>query len=95
MYAVIRRYSGVAQLIRELESKQDDVKKVLGGVPGFVSYFAMRDGGALATITICQDRAGTEESSRTTAAWVRENLPGVRVNAPEAYGGEVFITLTK
>jgi len=95
MYAVIRRYSGVARLIRELESKQDDVKKVLGGVPGFISYYAMRDGAALATITICQDRAGTEESSRTTAAWVRENLPGVRVNAPEAYGGEVFITLTK
>lgn len=95
MYAVIRRYSGVGRLIRELESKQDDVKKVLRGVPGFISYYAMRDGEALATITICDDRAGTEESSRTTAAWVRDNLPGVRVHAPEAYGGEVFITSTK
>jgi hypothetical protein len=94
MYAVIRRYSGVAKLIREIESKQDDVKRLISGTPGFVAYYAMRDGEALATITLCQDRAGTEESSRRTAAWVRENLPGVRVKAPEAYGGEVFITAT-
>jgi hypothetical protein len=95
MYAVIRRYSGVAKLISELNSRQDEVKKLIGEGPGFIAYYAIRDGEALATITVCDDREGAEESSRRTANWVRENLPGTRVTTPEAVGGEVFIQLTK
>ncbi|HEY5086073.1 MAG TPA: hypothetical protein VII66_01830 [Gemmatimonadaceae bacterium] len=91
MYAVIRRYSGVAKLIHELEKKQAEVKKLISEAPGFIAYYAIRDGEALATITVCKDRAGADESSRMTATWVRENMAGVRVTAPEAYGGEVFI----
>jgi hypothetical protein len=91
MYAVIRRYSGVAKLIHELEKKQGEVKKLISEAPGFIAYYAIRDGEALATITVCNDRAGADESSRMTATWVRDNMVGVRVTAPEAYGGEVFI----
>jgi hypothetical protein len=93
MYAVIRRYSGVAKLINALDSKQAEVKALISGGPGFIAYYAMRDGEALATITVCQDREGAEESSRRTAQWVRENLAGTRVSAPEAYGGDVFINI--
>jgi len=95
MYAVIRRYSGVAKLIKELDSKQADMKKVISEGPGFIAYYAIRDGEALATITVCKDREGADESSRRSAAWVRENMTGVRVNAPEAYGGEVFIHMSE
>ncbi len=95
MYAVIRRYSGVAKLIKELESKQTEVKKLITETPGFIAYYAIRDGEALATITVCKDREGADESSRRTAAWVRENMTGVRVTAPEAYGGEVFIHIAE
>jgi hypothetical protein len=95
MYAVIRRYSGVAKLIKELENKQTEVKKVLSEGPGFIAYYAIRDGEALATVTVCEDREGADESSRRSAAWVRENMAGVRVTTPEAYGGEVFIHTEK
>jgi hypothetical protein len=95
MYAVIRRYSGVAKLISELDKKQAEVKKVLSEGQGFIAYYAIRDGEALATITVCADREGADESSRRSAAWVRENMAGVRVTAPEAYGGEVFIHLAE
>lgn len=91
MYAVIRRYSGVAKFINELDKRQDEVKKLLGDGPGFIAYYAIRDGEALATVTVCDDREGADESSRRAAAWVRENMAGVRVTTPEAYGGEVFI----
>lgn len=94
MYAVIRRYSGVAKLIHELESKSDEVVKVMREAPGFVAYYAVRDGEALATVTICDDRAGADASTRRAAQWVRDNLPGVRVPPPEAIGGEVFIDAT-
>jgi hypothetical protein len=95
MYAVIRRYSGVAKLINELDKRQDEVKKLIGDGPGFIAYYAIRDGEALATVTVCEDREGADESSRRTAAWVRENMAGVRVTAPEAYGGEVFIHMAE
>lgn len=92
MYAVIRRYSGVAKLIHELDNKKDEVVKVMRGAPGFIAYYAVRDGEALATVTISDDRAGADESTRLAAQWVRDNLPGVRVTTPEAIGGEVFIS---
>ncbi len=95
MYAVIRRYSGVAKLISSLDSRQEEVKKLVSGTPGFVAYYAIRDGEALATITVCKDRAGADESSRATAQWVRDNMAGVRVTAPEAYGGDVFIQMSE
>ncbi|MES2359830.1 MAG: hypothetical protein V4529_15945 [Gemmatimonadota bacterium] len=95
MYAVIRRYSGVAKLIHELDKRQDEVKKLLGDGPGFIAYYAIRDGEALATVTVCENREGADESSRRASAWVRENMAGVRVTAPEAYGGEVFIHMAE
>lgn len=91
MYAVIRRYSGVAKLIRELDNRQAEVKALMSDGPGFIAYYAMRDGEALATITVCESRADTEESTRRTAQWMRDNMTGVRVTPPEAIGGEVFI----
>ncbi|MEO7104506.1 MAG: hypothetical protein ABI311_13955 [Gemmatimonadaceae bacterium] len=95
MYAVIRRYSGVAKLISELDKRQAEVTAVLTGGPGFMSYYAVRDGEALATITVCNSREDAEESTRRAAAWIRDNLAGVRVTPPEAIGGDVFIHASK
>jgi hypothetical protein len=56
------------------------VRELNSGVPGFVSYAAFRaaDGGATvgggATVTVCRDKPGTDESSQRAAAWVRENV---------------------
>jgi hypothetical protein len=91
MYAVIRRYSGVAKLIKELDSRQAEVRTLMSDGPGFIAYYAIRDGEALATITVCNSRSDAEESTRRTAQWMRDNMAGVRVTPPEAYGGEVFI----
>ena len=51
-----------------------DVKALLGGVPGFVSYAAFRSGDGGVTVTVCEDEAGTEESSRRAAEFVKENI---------------------
>ena len=81
MYAVVRNYSGASQLFDELESKKDDVERVIRGVPGLVSYtlFRTTDGGV--SVTVCQDKAGTDESIRVAANWVKENVP-TTVNPP-------------
>jgi hypothetical protein len=59
------------------------------GVPGFVGYYVIKttDGGA--TITICEDRAETEESLRLAADWARENVPTGDASPPEKTEGEV------
>ncbi len=44
-------------------------------MPGFVSYAAFRSGADSGmTVTVCQDKAGTDESSRRAAEWVKENV---------------------
>ena len=35
---------------------------------------AVRSGDGGVTVTVCEDKAGTEESSRRAADWVKDNL---------------------
>ena len=91
MHGVIRRYRGASALNDALVSRSQEVRDVIGGVPSFVAYYAVRTGDELATLTICEDQAGTQESSRRAAEWVRQNVPGAAAAAPEVIEGEVFI----
>jgi hypothetical protein len=77
MHVVVRSYSGdgTSELFDLLEQRADDVKELIGGVPGFVSYAAARTGADTGvTVTLCQDKAGTDESSRRAAEWVKDNV---------------------
>jgi hypothetical protein len=94
MYATARHYKNAAALANAMSSKKDDVRKLIGGVPGFVNYYATRDGDTVTSVSIYNDKAGCDESTRVAGGWVRENvkpLPG----APEITGGEVFINFSK
>jgi hypothetical protein len=79
MHAVVRTWSGqgASELFDLLSQREDEVRELITGVPGFVSYAAVRtgDGGGV-TVTICEDKAGTDESSRRAADWVKENVSG-------------------
>jgi hypothetical protein len=92
MYVVIRSYSGqgASELLDLLEQREEDVKELISGVPGFVSYAAFRteDGGR--TVTACQDKAGTDESSKRAAAWVGENATA-SVDPPEIAEGNTVL----
>lgn len=77
MYLVVRSYSGpgASELFDLLGKRQDEVKNLISGVPGFVSYAAARTGDDTGvTATLCQDKDGTDESSRRAAEWVKENV---------------------
>ena len=76
MHAVVRTYSGqgASELFDLLGQREEDVKALISGVRGFVSYAAVRSGDGGVTVTVCEDRAGTEESSRRAAEWVKENV---------------------
>lgn len=93
MYGVIRRYTDAAKLIKAMANKPQEVERVISSVPGFVAYHAIQSGGSLTTITVCQDQAGTIETTRRAAEWVRANIESGAVGAPEVSAGEVFINL--
>ena len=92
MHIVVRTYSGqgASDLFDAMEQREDDVKELLSGVPGFVSYAAFRSGDGIMTVTACQDKAGTDESSNRAAGWVKENV-SASVDSPEITEGSTFI----
>ena len=76
----------------ELAKRQDEVRDVISGISGFQSYYMVQtdDGGAV-SMSVFDDQAGAEESTRRAAEWVRENLPDLGVSPPEVSSGEVVI----
>ena len=95
MFAVIRKYKGATALIEALATRREEIQSVMVGVTGLISYRAVRtaDDG-LVTITICQTEAGAQESTQRAAAWVRENLPALALEAPEVTSGTLFVELS-
>ena len=69
-----------------------EIEQLLRGVPGFRAYYALRAGdGTVATVTVCDDQAGTAESTRRAAEWVRQNMSGASISPPEVTEGETFL----
>ena len=93
MHIVVRTYSGQgsSELFDALEQSEQDVKDLIGGVPGFVSYAAFRsgDGGGM-TVTACQDKVGTDESSKRAAEWTKANI-GATVDPPTITEGSTVL----
>jgi hypothetical protein len=92
MYAVVRSYSGqgALELFEQLEQRNDEVKDLIGGVPGFVSYTALQSSEGGVTVTVCQDKTGTDESSRRAAEWVKENVSAMS-NPPVVTEGSTVV----
>ena len=95
MYAVVRAYSGqgAAELFDLLGQREDDVKALISGVPGFVNYAAVRSGDGGVTVTVCEDKAGTDESSRRAAEFVKENV-SVTADPPAITEGNTVLQIS-
>ena len=92
MYVVVRSYSGqgASELFDLLGQREEEVKDLISGVPGFVSYSAFRSGDGGMTVTFCQDKAGTDESSKRAAGWVKENV-STTVSPPAITEGSTLL----
>jgi hypothetical protein len=91
MYVVVRKWANAAALADVLVQREQEVKRLLEGVEGFVAYYAIRDGGTVTSVSVYQTREGTQESTRIAGAWVKEHLPGAAIGAPEVTEGETFL----
>lgn len=95
MQTVIRKYSGkgAKELFDVLEKRAADVEELMRTVKGFVSYTLARSGDGGFSVTVCQDKAGMDESVQKAKAWIAENGGSTGVSAPEISEGSVLVHL--
>ena len=93
MYAVIRRYEGIApEAVPEImRSVNESLLPAMGGVPGFVAYYALEEGnGVIASIAVFQDRGAADEGARVFADPARRSVARELLTTPQVTSGEVI-----
>jgi 4-diphosphocytidyl-2C-methyl-D-erythritol kinase len=92
MHATVRIYSGANDLADALVERKDEVKQIISEIDGFKAYYLVRTSDGATSISVYDNEAGAEQSNRVAAAWVAENLPDLRITAPQISAGEVAIS---
>ena len=96
MHGVIRSYSGqgAKELFDLIIERKDEVEELIRGVPGFISYTLIQTGDGGATVTVCRDKTGTDESIKRARDWVAENGASVGAAPPAVAegGAEIYFT---
>jgi hypothetical protein len=96
MHAVIRMYSGVGgtKLIDLLQERKNEVEALIRSVQGFVSYSLIRTADGGASVTVCQDKVGTEESMRIAREWIGKNASNLAAGPPTVVEGSIILQLS-
>ena len=89
-HVVIRHYQDAKALIDGLVQREDDIRRLLGGIEGFMDYNLVRTEGGGFTVSVFDDRKGADESTHVARDYVRENFPGV-ASPPQVIEGEAII----
>ena len=95
MHAVIRNYSGkgATKLIDVVEKNKAEVEKLMRPIKGFVSYSLVRTSKGGFSVTVCTDKAGTDESVRVARDWIAKNAGNTGAAAPKVSEGTVMLNL--
>jgi hypothetical protein len=89
MFAAIRTY-GVTDTDELSELVRSGLLPIVESVPGFVAYYVVDVGDGMASsITICDDRAGVDESTSREAEWVEEHVLDFIESGPAVVTGTV------
>lgn len=94
MHAVVRTYSGKEAKEAWLAAAgmhTKEVENLLRSIKGFVSYTAAQTNDGAFTITVCEDKAGVDESVRLAREWMSKNFSDV--SAPTVSEGSVVLHL--
>jgi len=95
MFASIRKYTGVPMLSDELVKHETEIQAVLDPIKGFHALYVIKTDSGVVSMTLCEDRAGAEESNRVSAQWLKDKLPTFATTTPEITIGEVRIQLER
>lgn len=89
MYTVIRNYTGTPGLADELKKHSKAIESEISTISGFIAYYFIKTNEGLATVTVCENRSGCEESTKRAANWLRQNVPNLKIGAPQVIAGEL------
>jgi hypothetical protein len=100
MHAVIRRHQVAPGSVDEIMRHIDQgFIPLIKDAQGFLAYYALKAGdGQIATVSVFEDQAGAEESTKMAGDYVKDNLASLMPNPPETTAGEVStheLNLTK
>jgi hypothetical protein len=95
MHTVVRNYSGsgARELFDLIEERKAEVEQLMRGTAGFVAYTLVRtdDGGV--SVTVCQDKSGTDQSLQIARDWIKDNASHLSPNPPAVSEGSVILHL--
>ena len=96
MHAVVRSYSGsgAKELIDLLEQRLAEVESLIRVVQGFVAYSLIRTDYGGVSVTVCQDKAGTDESLQAARDWIQQNASDLSTSPPAVWEGSVLLQLS-
>ena len=91
MHMAVRRYKVKAGSMDEIVRRaKEGFVPLISQAPGFMAYYAADAGDDIViTVSIFQDQAGADESTRLAADWVNQNLASLVQGPPEVTTGEV------
>ncbi len=91
MYVVVRRYKAKPGAVEEIARQaREGFMPLVKEVPGFVAHYGINVGNnVVLTISIFQDQAGTEQSSRLAAQWIEQHIASLYEGPPQITAGEV------
>lgn len=95
MQAIVRTYSGkgAKELFDVLEKHKADIENVIRPVKSFVSYTLARSGDGGFSVTVCEDKAGIDESVQRARDWIAKNADQAGAAAPKIATGSVIAHL--
>jgi len=93
MHAVVRTYSGkgAMELMDVLEKNKAEVERLIRAVQGFVSFSLVRTASGGFSVSVFQDKAGTDESVRVAREWIVKNAANVGAAPPAISEGNVIL----
>lgn len=94
MHVTVRSYSGsgARELFDVIVGNEDAVRDLITGIGGFRAYYLVRTDEGGFTISVFDDAAGGDESSKQAAQWIREIAPDVNAAPPQVWSGETAIS---
>jgi hypothetical protein len=85
--------AGAKKLFDLLEQRKSEVETLIRPVKGFVSYSLIRGADGGASVTVCQDKAGTDESLHIARDWIAKNASDTGAGPPTVVEGPVILNL--
>ena len=95
MHAVVRTYSGkgAKEFGALLAKHKKDVEQLMRSVQGFASYTLAHTSDGCVSMTICESRAGVEESTHKAREWLAANATHTGVGPAAVSEGAVILHL--